>query len=228
MVVARSLAGGAAAETIADAARRAFDAVATTDRAVTVADYERLALATPGTAIARVRALSGVHPAFPCYAAPGIVTVVVVPNQRRAKPTPSRGLLTTVRSWLNRQRIVGTRVEVVGPVYLTVSVSATIRPRAAVDAVRVAEDVRAALDTFLDPLRGGPRSEAPGWPFGRDVYRSEVLQVIDGVPGVDAVLRLELAGDRGTGADTAVCANLCVGPVELVSPGQHTIEVEPR
>ena len=36
-----------------------------------------------------------------------------------------------------------------------------------------------------------------GWPFGRDVVRSEVLQVIDDVPGVDHVVRLELRGPCG-------------------------------
>jgi hypothetical protein len=61
----------------------------------------------------------------------------------------------------------------------------------------------------------------PGWPFGRDVYRSEILQVIDGVAGVDNVLSLELIGDGGA----AECGNLCVGAIELVAAGQHRIEV---
>jgi hypothetical protein len=53
------------------------------------------------------------------------------------------------------------------------------------------------------------------------VYRSEILQVVDGVAGVDHVLLLDLIGNGGA----AQCGNLCVGPLELVVAGTHSIEV---
>jgi hypothetical protein len=67
-----------------------------------------------------------------------------------------------------------------------------------------------------------PPAIPPGWPFGRDVYRSEVLQVISSVAGVDNVLNLSLSGDGGAGQ----CGNLCVGPTQLVVSGIHTIEAQ--
>jgi len=82
-------------------------------------------------------------------------------------------------------------------------------------------DVAGALDAFLDPLQGGPAGL--GWPFGRDVYRSEILQVIGRVDGVDHVSSLELV--PGTGE--AECGNLCVGPTSLVRPGSHAIQTQP-
>ena len=60
---------------------------------------------------------------------------------------------------------------------------------------RVIADTSAALDVFLDPLKGGPTGR--GWPFGRDVYRSEILEVIDRTPGVDHVEDLELVAAAG-------------------------------
>ena len=54
----------------------------------------------------------------------------------------------------------------------------------------------------------------PGWPFGRSVYRAEVLQVIQSVAGVDHVESLELLGRR----QAPSCGNLCVGPLQLVAP----------
>jgi hypothetical protein len=75
------------------------------------------------------------------------------------------------------------------------------------------------LRRFLDPLEGGP--EGGGWPFGRDVYRSEVLQALDETAGVEHVLSLELAGDGGE----SQCANLCLGPLGLPFSGDHRIEV---
>jgi hypothetical protein len=71
------------------------------------------------------------------------------------------------------------------------------------------------------PVIPPPPPTPPGWPFGRDVYRSEILQVLDGVDGVDHVLRLDLIGN----GSPPQCGNLCVGPLELVVAGTHTIEV---
>jgi hypothetical protein len=220
-------ASGAAAETIAGAAARAFAALHAPTRAVTPSDYETLALATPGTQIARAHALPGLHPDYPCLSAPGVVTVIIVPAQRRPRPAPSPGLLRRVRRYMDRRRILGTHVEVVAPLYLTVQVTATVRARAGADPARVEADVIAALNRFLHPLTGGPAvvtatsDAAPGWPFGRDVYRTEVMQVIDGVDGVDHVEALELSGDGSPGQ----CGNLCVRPTQLVVAGAHTLEV---
>jgi hypothetical protein len=58
------------------------------------------------------------------------------------------------------------------------------------------------------------------------VYRSEILQVIDGAEGVDHVLALELVGVReGAGGSEPQCANLCVGAFGLAVAGSHSIQV---
>lgn len=190
------------------------------ERATTLVDYERLARSVPGTHIARVRAWSGIDPAYPGVQAPGTVTVVVVPYLPQGRPLPSPGLLATVRAYLDRRRTLGTRLLVVGPAYRTVQAVATVRTRSGADLARVRQDIEAALNLFLDPLEGGPAGR--GWPFGRDVYRSEILQQIDNVPGVDHVLSLELVVDNCP----PQCGNICLSPTDLVSPGAHQIEVQ--
>ena len=194
-------------------------AKAAPSRATTLLDFERLALDVPGTGIARVRAWAGMDPAYPCLKAPGTVTLVVVPELPRGNPQPSPGLLNIVRCYLERHRVIGTRLLVVGPEYLVVTVRATIRSKAGADPERVHAQILLELDAFMDPLTGGPNGR--GWPFGRDVYRSEVLQVIDNVTGVDHVLSLELI----PGAGESQCGNLCVCPNWLLTPGQHDIKV---
>ena len=255
--------GGMPAETLTHATGRAVSLLQAPTRAITAADYNALALATPGTAIARTHGLAGQHPAYPCLAAPGIVTVIVVPDAKGIRPLPSAGLIGVVRRFLNRRRIVGTYIEVVAPSYVTVQINAQVKTLPGAARSRVQADVIAALNAFLNPLTGGaaaiaasarsrtlkPSASAsaaatpgltalapppavapalrpapppePGCPFGRDVYRSEILQVIDGVAGVDNVLALELIGD-GAASD---CGNLCVGAAQLVVPGEHSIEV---
>ena len=125
-------------------------------RAVNLLDIERLALDVPGTRVARVRAWAAVHPDYPCLQAPGVVTVVVVPDMPLARPEPSQGLLQAVKRFLDRRRIVGTRVEVVGPHYLEVSVRARVRTRPHTNTTRVQTQIHQALNAFLDPRSGGP------------------------------------------------------------------------
>jgi hypothetical protein len=189
-------------------------------RATTLPDFERLALNVPGTDVARARAWSAIDPNYPCLRAPGTVTVIVVPQLPLGQPQPSAGLLQAVYRYLNRRRIICTRLIVVGPSYLEVRVQAIVQSKPGFQPNRLRDAVVAALDRFLDPLQGGRAGR--GWPFGRSVYRTEILEVIATVPGVDYVVDLSLI----PGSGEAQCGNVCLAPTWLVTPGQHSIEVK--
>jgi len=194
-------------------------ALAAPERATSLLDFERLALDVPGARVARARAWAGIDPAYPGLSAPGTVTVAVVPQLPLGRPEPTSGLLAAVLGHLESRRTVGTRLRVVGPTYLTVRLRATVSVLTGADPVRVRRDLGAVVDAFLDPVRGGPRRL--GWPFGRDVYRAEVLEVLAGVSGVDHVRDLELvAGD-----EEPSCGNVCVPQAWLVAPGEHEIAI---
>ncbi len=212
-------AGGRDGESLAEAAARALQDLERPQRAVTLEDMEALALETPGSRIARVKAKAAVHPAFPCIRAAGMVTVVVVPYLPADRPTPGAELRRLVAAYLAPRRVLGTRIEVAPPEYIRVSVRARVRAGEMIDPVGLEARLRARLDAFFHPLHGGP--VATGWPFGRDVYRSEVLQVLDETEGAAHVLTLELVDALGT----AVCGNLCLPPCGLVDAGIHEIEV---
>lgn len=212
--------GGRAGETINQALARVYLDRERTPRAVTLSDYERLALETPGTRIARVSAWANIHPAFPCFKAPGVLTVVILPHLPVVRPFPSRGLCELVSRYLRRRRVITTRVEVVGPTYTEVRVRARVCSRPGVNKRDLAERLNTAIDGFFHPLTGGP--EKTGWPFGRDVYRSEVLQLFDETPGVDHVLELEFLDKQGQ----SLCGNVCLGRFGLVVTGQHDMTVE--
>ena len=211
--------GGLAQETLERASARAVRKMSEVTRAVTLPDYEQLAKSTPGARIARATAIANLHHSFPCFKAIGLITVVILPDMPVARPQPSPGLRALVRSYLNRRRIIGTRVEVTGPSYLEVAVRATVKALTGVSVTTLQRRITDALNLFLHPLRGGP--DSTGWPFGRDVYRSEILQVIDEIPGVDHVVSLDLVAE---GCE-AQCGNVCVGPTWLVVAGNHEITV---
>jgi hypothetical protein len=211
--------GGTAVETLDLAAGRADMLVESSGRAVTLEDYEQRAAETPGTRIARVTAYANLHPDFPCFEAPGMITVIVLPFLPKGRPSPTPGLLHEVASYLRPRRVIGTRVEVVGPTYLQVTVNAAVQSKTGTGKTDLQSLTVKALNTFLDPLTGGP--EGTGWPFGRDVYRAEIMRILSQVTGVDYVASLELVA--GTGP--AQCGNVCLGPTWLVASGAHQIQV---
>lgn len=213
--------GGSAAETLDHTIGRAIDFLGKPQRAVTLEDCEILAKDTPGVDVARATAWANVHPSFPCLEAPGMITVVALPNMPITQPTPSPALLASVAAYLNRRRIIGSRIEVVGPTYLEVAVRAQVQALAGASKAALFQKITDALNAFVHPLTGGP--EGTGWPFGRDVYRGEILQVIDGVAGVDFVASLELLTE---GCECSPqCGNVCLAPTWLVAAGKHEIEV---
>jgi hypothetical protein len=211
-------AGGADAQTLDEAAAEVGPAREESRRAVTAGDHEWLARHVPGTAVARAWAAPQAHPSLPCALAPGNVTLVVLPSLPAARPAPSRGLLRAVAAYLGPRRVIGTAVHVVGPSYRRVAVRARVTLTAGARPADVRDRVASELDRFFHPLHGG--EDGGGWPFGRDVYRAEVLQRIDQTSGVDHVLSLELLAD---GADPT-CGNVCLGPFGLVAAGPHEIE----
>jgi hypothetical protein len=205
------LADDAGVVTLDEADHDAVQALDVPERATTLLDFERLALAVPGTRIARARAFGGIDGGHPGLQAPGTVTVVLVAGLPAARPLPSGGLLRAVRAFLAERRTVGTRLVVCPPTYVEIGLSATLAVRAGADAARVIAAAGDALAGELDPLQ---RS------FGRDVYRSEILELLDDVDGVDHVAALELSGPDG-----ATCGNVCVPPAGLAVAGDIELEV---
>lgn len=121
--------------------------------------------------------------------------VSIVPG---AAAPPPYGLEDALFFALEQRALLGTRLEVARAVEIPVTVTtALVRvPGGGVDAQVVTE----AVQEFLDPFVGG--HERTGWPFGRTVYRSELYRLLEGLPGVDHVETLELAGPDGPVAET--------------------------
>jgi len=215
-------AGGAPRESLPAAQGRAFDVVTAVDKAVTLADIERLALATPGVPVARVQAVANTDMRFPCYPAPSIISLIVIPRCPRPAPLPSRALLDAIERYLEPRRLVTCELQAMAPSYRRVGVSATLHLRCEVDSGAVQDAALARLDTFLDPLEGGP--SGTGWPFGRPVYRSEIMALLAAVPGVARVTGLTLQDGYCTTCDDAGrCDNIELCVHELVVPGKHQL-----
>jgi len=179
--------------------REALDALERRERAVTAAEFEALAKQADAS-VARGKAVIETLETPNVFPDDQLVRVVVVPNTPDdPTPQPSDALREAVFSFLRARRLLTTRVQVVPPSYTDVRVEAVVVRDAlsllTPDAVRLG--VEAALRGFLSPLSGGVAGG--GWEFGRSVFRSELYQQIEGLPGVDHTRRLLLNGDDQVG-----------------------------
>jgi hypothetical protein len=168
--------------------------------------------------------------------------VIVLPTAavEATGPAAVNALMTQVFEYLGPRLLLTTRAHVIQPFYLDVHVTAEVvlLPDQE-DAARVVggeiRDVRKtiadAVAAFLDPHHGG--EDRTGWPFGRDVFASELYALLDELPEVDYVTKLTLTStppDRvrrvGPG-NTGKLIGVSVKPYELVraaiAPGDITV-----
>ncbi len=127
--------------------------------------------------------------------APAHVSVVILPETKDPYKDPSRDLLDALRKFFSTRCLLTTRHHIVGPTYLPVEVSATLFLREDAPPEETRLRAKDALRAFFDPVGGGP--EGTGWPFGRDVYVSEVYALFDELDLVDYVegVSLKVSGD---------------------------------
>jgi hypothetical protein len=177
-------------------------------RAVTALDFEGIALGIPGVARARCVPCRNLEldtrgdRNLPRHAD---VSVVVAPTPN---PEPAAHLLDEA---LDRARLLTTRVHVVGvrpveigldlttraagvdwrrdPPRASITLAFTIHARADKPGDQLLEEAEAELRRLFDADKGGP--DERGWPFGRFVYISEILECLAEPPGTDFVTAAE-------------------------------------
>ncbi len=181
--------GGADKETIEEAKLRGPQVIKNRYRAVTAEDFEWLALRATGS-VARAKCM-------PSTRRPGEVTLLIIPKAGEAasdltsKPLPTPELLRRVKDFLDERRLITTKLNVTKPrfVEISVSVDVVMKPLAP-KGEGLKREMENAIRKYVNPLTGGP--DGKGWPFGRTLHKSDLLKVIESVPGVDFVETLQL------------------------------------
>ena len=176
--------GGVDAETIENAKRRGPQSVRAGGRAVTVTDFERLAVEADGR-VARVRCLPPVTPGDP-------IRLLVVPRLEERPETlvlddfalPDE-MITRVSQYLDDRRILGSKIEVGTPFYQGVTVAALLTASPGRPASLVRERAMRAIYDYVNPLTGGP--DRQGWSFDADLNSALVFQLLEAVEGVERV-----------------------------------------
>ena len=187
-------------------------------RAVTVEDYEDLAMLA-SRAVARARCV-------PLYdlksdpdarrRKPGRISLIVLPNSTDPKPAPSTDLFDRVLKSLDAKRLPMNELVLVGPEYIRVDVSAEVIVARPEVASQVELDVVQALENYLHPVAGGARGR--GWDFGRIPQRFDLCVLLEQIREVNHLrnLHIRLIPDRPGAEKTGR---------SLICNGQHQITV---
>ncbi len=170
--------GGAGQETAAQAQARLLRELNTTRKCVSAGDYERLARETPGLRVAAAKALPAFDPEEPTGVSRlPTVTVVAVPAGAGERPLPDRRFLAAVQARLDRLRPIGTRVKVIPPVYVELTVRVSLR--GSEDGVE--RTLEEALRSFLE-----------GCGIGGVLRAGDIAALVQAAPGVLQVRRVDL------------------------------------
>ncbi len=224
--------GGADAESTDRVLMRAPRELRDRGRAVTEADFERIAL-DAARRLARVNCIPELN--RDGESEPGWVTLVIVPNAPRTKPVPATRLKAQVETAVSERApatlIAADRLVVRGPSYVGVSVETTVTAAESGSVATLEEAVNEAVTSFLHPLSGGPidRDES-GWPFGELPTISDLYALIEDVDGVDYVERLAIRYDAERRSESTATVTEgeeppSVSPDALVHSGTHDVTV---
>ncbi len=205
-------------ETLDEAKKRAPRTIKSRCRAVSVEDFEYLAM--QASTIKRAKALPLFHPDFPGTRIPGVITVIVVPDADGPAPTPSEGTLRTVCAYLDQRRLLTTELYVIKPAYQRVEIQAEIVADDNADLASVKKGVEQTITDYFHPLKGG--EDGQGWPFGGTIFYSRASQRIFTVVGVQSVRRLVIFLD---GIEAPFCSDVTINEAGLLFSTDPQIEV---
>ena len=200
--------GGTDAETLEEAKLRAPWELKHGQRVVTIDDFKRFAWDAAGE-VARVSVRTDDQ---------GVVNILIIPHRREGdmgKPEASPELCDEVKQYIDRHRLITTRVNVLGPRYIDFILHAEVvlLPQTAHQAQQERQDIVEAVRGFFHPLTGA--QTGTGWPIGRSVYISELYTIIENIPGVDFVSKLILNNQPGK-QRIKIPADACPYPKEIV------------
>lgn len=116
---------------------------------------------------------------------PGHISLIVVADRDKI-PVNYAQLLREVHNDLEPKRLLTTRLHIIRPCYVWLALSVSIQPRFDVSWESVKQSVQDKLSQSFNPVAGGGPNKM-GWPFGRNLYLSEIYDFLEHVPGVDYI-----------------------------------------
>ena len=194
--------GGREAESLEEAMIRVPALLRTRETALTPEEFEQKARQfRDGGAVYRSHCITAEH-----LTTPGVARLLIIPTvphyqqlsfAQGLSPAAlqlSAGFASELKAHMNLHRSLGIRVSVEPPEYMGIKVRAQVYLQRQYsresDRDRIAAQLKTALYRFLNPIVGGIEQE--GWPLGRTVERSDLIALLQQVPGVHSIAQVDL------------------------------------
>jgi len=161
------------------------------DRALMPTDIEALLVASSPDII-RARCLFATIPGEP-------IRIAVAKRGKLYCPILSLADKSAFNNAVRREAwgALGTNSIVIeDPKYIKVSIKLELYAKSINQIASLKEDVYQRLYKFFNPIEGGPENN--GWPFARQLWRSDVLRVLSEFEQLDRVLKLDLSRIDGS------------------------------
>jgi len=130
----------------------------------------------PGTLIPKVGLDFDTH-------IPGVVSVIVVPDEPGLYPTPTEGSLHKVCKHLDAYRLITTEVYATVPQYVRLfDLDIQLVADAGFTRSQLRESISTRLETYLHVLTGG--EDGKGFPFGATLHHADIVAQIFRVDGI--------------------------------------------
>ena len=221
--------GGLDAETLDAAKMRAPAVLHSRERAVTEADFELHARQALPAVIGRVKCLQP-RPSEAGDVIPGHVYILVIPRVSYPQGLLREDQLSlkeedkqTLTAYLDERRLLTTQLIISPPAYQGVAVYVKLRAAPGIDKTLVESDVLKRLYSFLNPLTGGQNGN--GWPFGRDLFVSDVYQCLQGIPNIQFIRCVEMyKAEPGGKASGNLVESIEVISHGVIVSGIHQVE----
>jgi uncharacterized phage protein gp47/JayE len=209
--------GGRDLEKLKDVLERSPYTIKTRERAVTREDFERLAIDSSPSVSKSKTYMKEDH---------STITTLIAPDVEYGSLYPDAALLDHVETYLKERAFMELedRIEVLGPTYTQVNVSARIVPKKIEEGPLVAENLQRKIKEFLHPLKGGKDRE--GWEFGQDIFLSEIATLIEEEEGLDYADEVKISTETAKPISDVLKINNFVEIDENSIPCQGEILVE--
>ncbi|MCL2633109.1 MAG: baseplate J/gp47 family protein [Oscillospiraceae bacterium] len=200
--------GGTSVETPEQMRLRLLSDIKSTTCAVTVEDYENLALNTPGFCIHKAKAVFNQEE--------NTVRVAVKPYSLKAKqPKLSAVHLEHIGKYLNSRRMITTNVEIRQPVYIAVDVHATIYVKSYFG------DARPVIEEYLTKALDGVETDVP---FGARLSYHKLFNGLEALECVDSLYELGIIARDRINAKT-IGSDIQLNGESLYHAGSITLEI---
>lgn len=143
--------GGSEKESLDEAFTRVREELSKSRNMVTESDYEQEVLETPGLQIESCKALLGEEQANTVAVDPQLVRIVVKPCSVEKRPRLNEVLKKNILGHLEKKRLLGTRIQLLSPVYVKLSVylEVIVRPQYQ----EVQKQIELTAEEYLKPYK---------------------------------------------------------------------------